>query len=306
MSITTTRRPGALTGLRASTTLLRFPVLALGPRQEPIHFRGFDGRNPVYLSVSADEPGRGLATLADGDVLIFVATLLTDRLNAGEPLDAPLLVRPGAILRALGRPRGGRQHALITEALARLAGTTVSTNIGGTGRLFTLLDTAVPPTAERPHAAWTLASSFLAAEVAARRIVRIDPAALALHGLERRLYEWARVRAGGPAHSSWTITLERARDRAASQDAPRRFRHAVKRIVRLDRLPGFTLALQGPDLRPSLVITRRTDPVEPSISTSQAAPDAGGTAESDLIFECDTFPAQPSGGGDGWDPEFLA
>lgn len=304
MSTATTRRPGALTGLRASATLLRFPVLALGPRHEPIHFRGFDGRDPVYLSVSADEPRRGLATLADGDVLIFVATQLTNRLNRGEPLDAPLLVRPGTILRALGRPRGGRQHALLAEALARLAGTTVSTSIGGTGRLFTLLDTAVPPATDASHGAWTLASAFLAAEVAARRILRFDPAALALRGLERRLYDWARVRAGGSAHSSWTITLERARDRAGSQDAPRRFRHAIKHIVARDRLPGFTLALEGPGLRPSLVITRRIGFVA-SATPSDPAADVGGAEANDTPFECDTWPTPSSGGWDGAEPEFL-
>lgn len=302
MSTTTTRRPGALTGLRASTTLLRFPVLALGPRHEPIHFRGFDGRTPIFVTVGAEEPGRGLATLADGDVLIYVATRLTHRLNRGEPLDAPLLVRPGAILRALGRPRGGRQHALLGDALMRLAGTTVSTNIGGTGRLFNLLDAALPPASDGPQGAWTLASAFLSAEVAAHRILRFDPAALALRGLERRLYEWARVRAGGPVHSSWTITLERARDRAASQDAHRRFRHAVKRIVGLDRLPGFTLALEGPDLRPTLVITRRDDAVH---AGDPAAADMEDAVSSDTPFVPDIWPALPSGGWDEAGPEFL-
>ena len=194
MTATTNPRSGALTGLRASATMLRYPFLALGPRREPIHFQGHQGKRPIYLTVSAIEPGLGLATLADGDLLIYALTQLTHRLNRGEALNAPLSVRPGTILRGLGRPSGGRQHALLAAAAARLANTQVSTNLGGAGQLFNLLDATVHPAVDGPDSPWSLKlPAFLIDEVANRRILRFDPAALALRGLERRLYEWART-----------------------------------------------------------------------------------------------------------------
>lgn len=250
------RRPCALTGLRAPLPFLRYPILALGPRSEPIHYRGFERGQPFFLSVAPTSPDHGLPTLADGDILIVLTTLLTRHLNAGESLPAVLDVAPATILRALGRPPGGTQHAQIDAALARLVHASINTDLcSAAGNLFSLIDRVERLPGRRRLYRLHL-SEFLLQQVRTRHILAFDPAALRLRGLERRLYGWARAYAGGVQYESWSLDLWQARDRAASQDNLRRFRAALTGIAAANRLPGFRVTLQVASKRTKLVLSR--------------------------------------------------
>jgi plasmid replication initiation protein len=277
------RPPGALTGLRTSILLLRFPFLALGPRTDPICFNGYDAGRPFFLTVSSSDPELGLATLRDGDILIYLITLLTNQHNLGAPLSSEFVLRPSAILRGLGRARGGRQHELLAASIARLAATHITTNVRGESAIFSPLEQVERRGNSTDDAPWRLwLSSFFIEEVTAKRILQFNPAALKLRGLERRLYEWGRARAGGAMYESWQIDLERAYAQAGSEDARRKFRHAIKHIVSRNPLPGFDLALDGPAARPRLVITRATDKPSPAPADQFADDFPTGTIVFDL------------------------
>ena len=271
------QRPGALTGLRDPLVFMRYPFLALGARSEPIWHQGREGDHRFFLDVVPLDPQLGMATLADGAVLTFITTLLTHRLNLGEPLTEDIMIRPTALLRALGRDRGGHGLKLFAASVDRLGNTQVNTDLSSDGRrshVFTLLE-GVERAHGDAHGPWRLIlPSFLIEQVAARRILQIDPAALRLRGLERRLYGWARAYAGGKAHDTWTLSLGRAHTRAASQDARRKFCHVLGSIVQRNRLPGFSLALNGRGPDANLTITRRLPGTSSSVLPLPATADA--------------------------------
>jgi hypothetical protein len=251
------RRAGALTCLRAPTVLLRQPVLALGPRRDPIRYSGREKGKPFTLFVGPVDPCVGIATLSDGDVLIYAATKLTDRLNGGEALAEPLTVRSGDILRGLGRDGGGRQHRLLSNQLARLTNTVVATDIGTTPCSFPLLETATRITGSGEPAWRLVLPTFLTEAVAGRRILQIDAEALVFRGLERRLYGLARAHVGRDPSGRWDMPLDRAYATCASEDLPRRFRSAVRVIAMRNRLPGYVLEIVVSNGVTVLRMTRR-------------------------------------------------
>lgn len=255
-----TVRPGALTGLCALTTALRYPMFALAARREPIHFRGTENETSFFIRVESTDEASGLATLADGDVLAVFTTKLVHRLNLGEPLNAPLVLTPGALLRALGRDVGGRQHKLLLGQIHRLSKTQVMTDLGGAYSSFPLIEEVAAVRHDGRASLCFTTPPFLAGEVERRRFLRINPAALKLRGIERKLHDWARAYLGRHPSRDWILDLQQAHARAASLDAPRRFRAAVDEIVLRNRLPGYMLTYARHHGRRCLQIAPRGPP----------------------------------------------
>lgn len=252
------RRSGALTGLRSFTVMERYSVLGLTGR-EPCRtgsyggeFRGVEGGRKFFIGIYPAKKGVPLATLADAGALTFVATLLTHRLNLDQPLAPTLTFSSADCLRALGRPAGGHQHRLLAAQFARLANTVMSTDLRGQHDCERILTRA-----EHMAGQWHVDVSFLLArEVQEHRILQIDPRALHLRGLERRLYGWGRTYCGGPA-GSYTLALKRAFALSGSTDQPRRFRHALRTVVANNRVPGVDLSLSGDGADAALTLIRR-------------------------------------------------
>lgn len=271
----TARRPSALTCLRAPTVFLRHPFLALGPRRTPIFYRGWEKGRPFFLHVGAGDPDIGLATQADGDILVYVVTRLMDRLNSGVALEGPLTVQSGELLRGLGRDTGGRQHALLAAQIARLSATVISTDLRGTSQYFNLISQV-----ERVGGngeGWRLhPPAFLVEEVRARRILQINPAAVHLRGLERCVYGWARAHVGQSRTAHWDVPIDRAHTSAGSEDLRRRFRSAIRAIVERNRLPDYALICVTQDRSTCIRMTRR-DASAPATAMlpDEAADDAG-------------------------------
>lgn len=252
----TVRRPNALACLRAPTAFLRYPFLAPGPRRTPITYRGREKGRAFFLHIGAGDPDIGLAAQADGDVLVYAVTQLTDRLNIGVALEGPLTVRSGELLRGLGRDRGGRQHSLLAAQIARLSATMVSTDLRGTTRCFNLIERV-----ERvggTGAGWRLhLPAFLIEEVRERRILQISSAAVHLRGLERCVYGWARAHVGLKQTAHWDMPLDRAHALAGSEDLRRRFRSAIRAIVERNQLPDYALQWVAQDRSACIRMTRR-------------------------------------------------
>ncbi|CAO4167185.1 replication initiator protein A [Methylorubrum extorquens] len=273
-------RPGARTGLRAPLFLLRYPFVALGRRTTPILFMGTEGGRAFFLTVGTTSPASSLPLHTDADILIAATTLLKDVLDDGQPLPNPITIMPLTLLRMLARPTGGSQRAQLEAALTRLTNTSVNTDIwpvGGT--LFSLIERVERP--DGPHGPYELyLPEFLLEEVRRARIFSFAPAALRLHGLERCLYGWARVYAGGKAFDSWRIELRDAHNRACAPPpyadprrrgaALRQFKAALLQIAAADRLPEFRLTLEPRGKRLDLVLTRKTSVAGTSADMSPA------------------------------------
>lgn len=250
--------------LRELLVAAKYPLLAPEPRSTPLSFRGSEARIPFELTIRPQHAGIDVASLNDGALLLFVIGELSNRLNTGQDLSSELVVAPNTILRTLGRPSGGSQYESLVAAARRLANTLVSTNlVAGAERhphTFCLLE-AVILTPESTRAPWRLrVPEWILEQVRRRRFLKVAPAALRLHGLERRLYSWAHAHAGGRGYDTYPVSFAEARSKAGSTDLPRRFaysmRRALKRIAAEDRIPGFTLVEEDFRGAPGLVIRR--------------------------------------------------
>lgn len=273
-------RPNPTTDLRELVALAKFPFAALSPRTTPLHYQFWQRDKPHFVHARSIDPDIGLATVADLDVMTVVASYLTwlhD--HDGAPYDGTLTLRPATILQTLGKSTGGAQHRDLRAALARLTNTEIRTTLGAHGDTTLRLLTAVHPPNDK--GALTLdIDPWLWVEVQAERIVKIDPAAFTLRGLERRLYSWARVHLGA-ARNDWRLSVPRAHAKAASLDALRKFRSRLAAIADRNRLPHFRVALERDGQNTDLVFTRRAPVTAPpdilvlpvfDIGTQEATP----------------------------------
>lgn len=247
---------------RQFVELMRWPVLCLAPGcTTPTRIVDRMGR--LWLHVEGDSE-LGRATRRDGDILSWATSVLTELFNAGEPLPNTLHFRPSELLRAVGRSTGGRQRVLLEMALKRLNATTVTTPIPvklslGELSAFRLIESWHKSARGAADGHWSIMLSpwFLTC-IRNRLMLKINPDAFRLGGLERCLYDWGRSYVGSPGRETWRIPLAAAHRRSGSMDTPRRFCFRLKEIVKRNAVPDFDLATHVENGFEFLVIARRT------------------------------------------------
>ena len=234
-----------------------FFSLARGKRTAPIDYRSPAG--DVRVLVEGD-PALGMATIRDADVLIHLISLIAACARAGEAPPAAFLLRPRALLRAIGRGTTGESYRLLEGALDRLRTTRVTTTIraGSEGkRRFRWLDDWVR-TADGlalTPCAWLVEGAAMPGGVLA-----IDPAYFALAGgRERFLYRCARKHAGGAGAAGFAISLPTLYAKSGALGGYDRFARWIRTAARADPLPGYTLAIEPRDGRAPMLRMRQRD-----------------------------------------------
>jgi plasmid replication initiation protein len=229
---------------REFVSLSKWPFLALSPRSRPIDFVGKEGPGPFRLQVTPIVADQGLATIADGDVLVFAAARYIQRKDQFEDIGESLSFSPPELLDFIGRAIGGRQRALLRQSLSRLRNTQVRlfTHDDAYPEPFRLLEAFDAPSNGRK---WSMQlPDFFAHETVKQRILSLPQSSLSLRGLRRRLYAW------GLAHSKpkgeFAISLHQAYSKAASEDRFAKFHATIRRFCQEQPIPGFHVALEGP------------------------------------------------------------
>lgn len=236
--------------LRDDRATMEFPFFALQKRPllTPIIYQ--DGNVAIRIS-----PGeRGVATIWDKDVLIYLSSLINSRIERGEPVSRTVRIAAYDMLRVTRRHTGKNGYQEIYDALFRLRSTTITTDIQSGGeretRGFGWIDSfrilqkktksgaSVMQGLEITLNDWTFR-----ALVKDRRVLAINPAYFDLTGgLERRLYEIARKHVGRQAE--WKVSLLLlAKKCGTMQRNLRRFKFDLKALAELDRLPDYQLFL---------------------------------------------------------------
>ncbi|MDX6750686.1 replication initiator protein A [Geminicoccaceae bacterium 1502E] len=235
--------------MKDDRALMEFPFFSLQktPRLKPLVYD--DGK--VRIEV---RPGdRGIATIWDKDVLIYVASIINDRLERGLPVDKTIRFNAHNLLQVTGRGSGKRAYELLLDAMFRLRSTTILTTIEAgeskERRGFGWIETF--RIIERKNKAGkktmaaceiTLNEWMFRAIVQDRRVLTINPSYFELSmGLERRLYELARKHCG--YQQRWVITLPRLIEKCGSVLEPRFFKPQLKRVVEQDGLPDYHIAM---------------------------------------------------------------
>jgi plasmid replication initiation protein len=227
--------------------LMEFPFFALQKQPRMQRFIYDDGVVKIEIA-----PGdKGIATIWDKDVLIYLASLLNDRLERGAPVSRTITFSAHDFMRATGRGTGKRAYELFLDALFRLRSTTIVTTIGTGGqterRGFGWIETwrvieRENRSGDRVMAAVevTLNDWMFRSIVKDRKVLTINRAYFQLTmGIERRLYELARKHVG--SQPDWWVSLKRLHEKCGSVDTLRKFKLRLKEIAARRSVPDYGL-----------------------------------------------------------------
>ena len=216
---------------------------------------------------------KGLATVFDRDILIYCISQLVAAYNDGRAISQRLRLRAYDLLVATNRDSSGRGYLQLREALERLQGTQIATNIITGGKevfdVFGLINRAriVRETRDgRMQEVEIELSDWVFQAVEAQEVLTLDRRYFQLaKPLERRLYELARKHCGQQAR--FRIHLDKLRNKSGSQSTLKEFRRLLQTIIaddlKHDHMPGyrFSLAEDMVDIHPKPVSVRPRLPV---------------------------------------------
>lgn len=194
------------------------------------------------------QPGaKGLATQHDKDILIYCVSQLVAAINRGRTPSRVVRLTAYDLLVSTNRPTSGVGYHRLQEAMDRLRGTTISTNIKtGDTRVregFGLIDSyriIERDGEERMAAVEITLSQWLYRAVESMQVLSISRDYFRLRRpLERRLYELARKHVG--VQPSWTVSLSTLHVKAGSGGSLREFRRKIESAAASDHLPEYRL-----------------------------------------------------------------
>lgn len=194
----------------------------------------------------------GCATIHDKDVWIYCISHLVEAINRGRD-EVGRVVRFTAydFLVATNRDTSGRAYERMGEALGRLSGTRIETNIETDSRReragFGLVDSW--RVIERDHddrmvAVEVTLPDWLWRSVKAKHVLTLSRDYFRLRKpLDRRVYELARKHCG--AQPRWRVLLETLHAKSGSTDTLRKFRAAIKALAESNELPDYRVVFDA-------------------------------------------------------------
>ena len=267
-----------LTGeIRGERSLMAFPFFALAKSawMKPLSYH----HGPVSIEVRPSS--NGVATIYDKEIVLYIASLMAAKLEAGDNVEQDFVFTAHDLFLVTGSNHSARSYQRLSEALERLQGTQIKTNIeaGGEGEegFFSWLSEA------RLHYSRTrsgerrlkavkvrLCDWLYRAILRDRQVLDYAAAYFQLGPIERRIYEVARASSPDSSDGRLEIDLATFRLQIGYQNPLSNFRAALKQIAGTDTIPDYDLALvegeapaegtrgRGRKAAPvSVVITRR-------------------------------------------------
>lgn len=222
--------------------------LATKPDKTIWHWESKDGSRAITVTPSV----LGRATQFDKDLLIYVVSQMTEALNR-DRLDAQsrtVRFRVYDYLVSTNKPTGGKEYQRLQDALERLRGTSIKTNIQTGGQRvkegFGIVDSwkiiEKSPVDESMIAVEVGLSEWLFNAVQAHEVLTINPNYFRLRRpIERRLYELARKHCGDQAQ--FLIGVDLLQDKCGSQSTLKEFRRSLRELIEADTLPDYRMKL---------------------------------------------------------------
>jgi plasmid replication initiation protein len=223
---------------------MEHPIYSLSKKPETAIRRYQNGDDWLEIIPSV----KGLATIYDKDILIYCISQIIAKMKRGEQVSPRVKLNSRELLIFTNRSTGGREYQALIDALDRLEGTRIRTNIRS-GReeqsdSFGLIDAT---STRRTHG---LDGRLLSCEIKLSDWVFNaiqSNEVLTLHRdyfrlrkpIERRLYELARKHCGQQAQ--WRISVQKLLLKSGSTSQIKRFRQAVREIVANDHLPDYRM-----------------------------------------------------------------
>lgn len=209
-------------------------------------------RDNVRLTISPSS--YGLPTILDKDVLLYCASLLMTEVNAGRIPPRTLRVSCRDILKSTNRPISGESYDRLKNALDRLQGVAIKTNIKTNKRevisAFGVFDSyeiiESSKVKNRMIRLEITVSEWFYNSVLGKEVLTINRDYFRLgKPMERRLYEIARKHCGN--QPCWKVGLTSLMEKTGSTSTLRLFRSRLKVIAKDDHIPDYSLALDAED-----------------------------------------------------------
>lgn len=226
-------------------------TLSTKPDMESMNYRHGD----IFIKIGPSPIGR--ATVHDRDILIYCISQCMARLNEGLPVKKSMRFNPHDMMVVTNRDTSGRGYEGFRNALRRLQGTQIETNIKMGGKdqwnVFSLIDKAEIIKEDRESRMLEVEITlsdwlFDAIEAKGRDLLTLDRGYFRLRKpLERRLYEIARKHCG--SQKSFRIGLQRLQEKTGSTSEAWEFRRMLNRII-VDNethghIPEYDFVLEG-------------------------------------------------------------
>jgi plasmid replication initiation protein len=240
-----------LTEVRGEQSLMAYPFFALTKTAWK--------RSLIYKTESVSieiGPGpRGVATIYDKEVLLYIASLLVAKLDAGEAVAQDFYFTAHDLFRVTGVNGSARSYSRLSDALERLQGTQIKTNIeaGGEGQagFFSWLSEAQLHYQKNARGEKRLKGVkvrlcdwLYRAILRDRRVLEYSPSYFQLGPVERRLYEVARSTCTTGAVQ---VGLDDLRLQLGYQNSLKHFRHVMKGISEENAIPDYHIVMgDGP------------------------------------------------------------
>lgn len=235
--------------LKDDMASMEHPFFALSKKPETSVRRYENGDRWVEVVPSV----KGLATIYDKDILIYCISQLIAKMNEGMAPSPYIRIIAKDLLIFVNRSLGGKDYDALVEALERLDGTRIRTNVrtGGEQEFkgFGLIESFELRRSERTGRILEIAvklSDWVFRSIAAKEVLTLHRDYFRLRKpIERRVYEIARKHCG--KQDSWKISMEMLKRKCGSRAPTKGFRHDIKELAKGDHLPDYSVSLDEED-----------------------------------------------------------
>lgn len=229
---------------------------------------------------------KGLATIYDKDILIYCISQIIHKLNNGEPVSKRVRINSYDLLVFTNRGTSGRDYMALADALERIRGTTISTNIrSGDEEQIDTFGLIESSSIRRKQGLdgrllWcdVTLSDWVFNAIRAREVLTLHRDYFRLRKpIERRVYELARKHCG--LQPEWAVGLSVLHKKSGSKSTLKEFRRALRHLAKNDHLPDYRVAY---DAESDKVVFRNRDTMRPA---SPALPGWSGHLDADAYHK---------------------
>ncbi|WP_430637595.1 replication initiator protein A [Sphingomonas hankookensis] len=232
--------------IRGERSLMAFPFFALAKNawMKPLTYQA------NAISIEVRPSASGVATIYDKEIVLYIASLMLAKIEIGENVTQDFVFTAHDLFTVTGANHSARSYGRLSEALERLQGTQIKTNIeaGGEGEegFFSWLSEA------KLHYSRTrggerrlkavkvrLCDWLFRAILLDRHVLDYAAAYFQLGPIERRIYEVAR----SSGEERLETDLATFRLQIGYQNPLANFRNALKQIAASDSIPDYRLEL---------------------------------------------------------------
>lgn len=243
-----------LGGIHGERSIMAFPFFALSKNKwmKPLTY------NTATVAIEVRPSTSGVATIYDKEIVLYIASLMARKLEANESVTQDFVFTAHDLFTVTGSNHSARTYSRLSDALERLQGTQIKTNIeaGGEGEegFFSWLSEA------RLHYTKTRAGERRLKAVKVRlcdwlfrsilrdrQVLDYARAYFQLGPIERRIYEVAR--SSCDTENVLDLDLKTFRLQVGYHSPLAHFRSALRQIANADVIPDYQLRLieAGPE-----------------------------------------------------------